>query len=59
MSDKEKREFSAILQQYKEKLSGNKKASRQFLVDVGIITPKGNLRKPYKHLTLCIPQEQA
>lgn len=59
MSEKEKREFSAILQQYKEKLSGDKEASRQFLVDAGIITPKGNLREPYKHLTLCIPRDQA
>lgn len=59
MSEKEKKEFSAILLQYKEKLSGNKEASRQFLIDAGIITPKGNLREPYKYLTLCIPREQA
>jgi hypothetical protein len=59
VSEKEKKEFSAILQQYKEKLSGDKEASRQFLIDAGIITQKGNLRGPYRHLTLCIPQEQA
>jgi hypothetical protein len=58
MSGKEKQEFSAILKQYKERLSGNTNASRQFLIDAGIITPKGNLRGPYKHLPLCIPQDQ-
>lgn len=58
MSEKERKEFSALLKQYKEQLSGDKEASRRFLVDAGIITPKGNLREPYKHLSLCIQQEQ-
>ncbi|HEX5154284.1 MAG TPA: hypothetical protein VFW07_22705 [Parafilimonas sp.] len=56
MSDKEREEFIKALKTQTEKLSKNKKASRKFLVDVGIITKKGNLRKPYKHL--CIPQDQ-
>ena len=57
MSEKELKEFSAAIKLYTEKLSKNKKASKEFLVKTGIITTKGNLREPYKHL--CIPQEQA
>lgn len=56
MSEKDHQEFIVILEQYKQKLSKSKKASRKFLVDTGIVTAKGNLREPYKHL--CIPPEQ-
>ena len=56
MSEKERQEFVQILEEYKQKLSKDKKASRQFLVDAGIFTEKGNLRQPYKHL--CIPQDR-
>jgi len=56
MSEKELKEFSVAIKKYTEKLSKNKKASKAFLVKTGIITKKGNLRDPYKHL--CIPQEQ-
>jgi hypothetical protein len=52
MNEKDRKEFILILQQYKLKLSRNKKASRQFLVDTGIVTKKGNLRAPYKHLCM-------
>jgi hypothetical protein len=57
MSEKERKEFSASLKQYQEKLSGDKEASRRFLVNAGIITSKGNLREPYKHLSLCMQQD--
>lgn len=57
MSDKDRQDFIEILQKYKVKLSKNKKASKKFLVDAGITTPKGNLKKAYKDL--CIPQGQA
>jgi hypothetical protein len=56
MNDRERKEFIRILQQYKMKFSRSRKASMKFLVDVGILTKKGNLRKPYKNL--CIPREQ-
>lgn len=56
MSDKELREYSAAIKKYAQKLSNDKVASKEFLVEVGIITPKGNLRKPYKNL--CIPQNR-
>ena len=57
MSGKERKEFSASIKQYQEKLSEDTEASRRFLADAGIITPKGNLREPYKHLPLCIQQD--
>ncbi|UCS95034.1 hypothetical protein KZP23_08500 [Echinicola marina] len=57
MEDKELDNFINILEQYKVKVSKSKSASRKFLVELGIVTEKGNLKKNYKHL--CIPQEQA
>jgi len=56
MSDRERKEFIEALKAHTQKLSKDKKASKKFLVDAGIITDKGNLRKPYQHL--CIPQDQ-
>jgi hypothetical protein len=56
MSDKERKEFSAAIRKYTEKVSKNKKESKEFLVRTGIITEKGNFREPYKHL--CIQQGQ-
>lgn len=56
MSEKERKEFSTAIKKYTEKLSKSKKASKDFLVRTGIITEKGNLREPYKHL--CIQQDQ-
>ena len=55
MSDKERKEFSEAIKKYTSKLSKSKEASKQFLVETGIITEKGNLREPYKQL--CTPQE--
>lgn len=55
MSDKERKQFSEAIKRYTSKLSRNKKASKQFLIDTGIITEKGNLREPYRQL--CTLQE--
>jgi hypothetical protein len=56
MSENERKEFVEILKKYNQRLSHNKKASRDILVDAGIFTKKGNLKENYKHL--CIPQDQ-
>lgn len=45
------------LEKYRDRLSKSEKKSKTFLVEAGIITPKGNLKNGFKHL--CIPQEQA
>ena len=57
MSDKEREGFIKILDEKIKKFSKDPAAARKFLVDAGIYTPKGNLRKPYKNL--CIPQDPA
>lgn len=57
MTDKERNEFLIILENKRKKLSKDPVAAKKFLVDIGIITDKGNLRKPYKNL--CIPQDLA
>jgi len=50
MTDKEYKEFVKILKAFKKKASKSKKISRQFLIDVGIITLNGKLSKNYKHI---------
>lgn len=48
--------FINVLKKYKIKVSQTEKTSKAFLVDLGIITQKGNLTKRYKDL--CIPVKQ-
>jgi hypothetical protein len=57
MKDKEIKDLVKTLEKYRNELGKSEEKSRKFLVQTGIITEKGNLRKPYKNL--CIPQEQA
>ena len=45
------------LEKYRVRISKSEQKSKQFLVDAGIVTPKGNLKNNFKHI--CIPQEQA
>ncbi len=52
----DKNAFVKVLEKYKEKVSKSEKTSKAFLVDLGVITQKGNLTKNYKDL--CIPVEQ-
>lgn len=54
MSNKERRELLKILEKYKAK-NLTKTQSRKLLVDAGIFTKSGKLKKEYKNL--CIPQE--
>ena len=56
MSGKERKDLSKAMKEFAVKLSKDRSASKAFLVRTGIITAKGNLRKPYKNL--CIPQGQ-
>lgn len=48
MSDKELNELFGLMEKLRKTLKGDKEASRKFLVDVGIFTKNGNLRKPYR-----------
>lgn len=56
MSKKEIVEFEAALKDYGKEIAASKEKSNAFLVRIGVITKKGNVRKPYKNL--CIPQDQ-
>ena len=44
------------LEKYRKTMETNQKASKEFLIKVGVVTKKGYLRANYKHL--CIPLEQ-
>jgi len=53
MTKKELQELLDLMEAMRKKLKGDMKASRQFLVDAGIFTDKGNLRKPYRRGSSC------
>jgi hypothetical protein len=56
MGDKEFKEFKKILESYREKVTQTKESSQEFLVNVGVFTEKGNLKKNYKDI--CIPGKE-
>ena len=45
------------LEKFRKSFENDRKASKAFLIKVGIVTKKGDLRSNYKHL--CIPPGQA
>jgi hypothetical protein len=50
MSDREHKEFMKKFKELEKRLLSDPAAARKFLVDAGIFTSKGNLRKPYRNL---------
>ena len=56
MGKKEIAEFEAALKAYGKEVSSSKEKSEAFLVRIGVITKKGNIRKHYKNL--CIQQDR-
>ena len=56
MTEEERLDLLKSMEKYKQMLSGNQKASREFLVRIGIYTVKGNLKKNYRNL--CIQPDQ-
>lgn len=48
MTKKEANERIKKIKAYTKELKKNKKASREFLIDAGIYTKNGNLKKVYK-----------
>jgi hypothetical protein len=57
MEDRKAEELANEIRQYREQLANNPAASRQLLVDIGIIDEEGVVQENFKHL--CIPREQA
>lgn len=56
MEDKDYKKFREVLESYREKVTKTKETSQEFLVDIGVFTEKGNLKKNYKHI--CIPDKE-
>jgi hypothetical protein len=56
MSQKEREKFASAAKLYQKKVLRSKKASRKFLIELGVFTEAGNVRKQYKGI--CIPQGQ-
>lgn len=46
----------SILKKYKKRVSETEETAKTFLVELGVITEKGNLKKNYEHLY--IPEER-
>ena len=49
MTEEERKELLAYIEEFKNKIAGNKELARQFLVEVGIYTPEGMLAEPYQN----------
>jgi hypothetical protein len=54
--NKEAEQFLTAMQKYKTKVTKTEESSKRFLVELGVITKKGNPTKHYKNL--CIPDMQ-
>lgn len=50
MNSKEIKTFDAVIKAYGRKVASDKGASKNLLVNIGVITDKGNVRKAYKQL---------
>lgn len=56
MTTQEKEKLKNALKAYKQEVTATKAASQKFLVELGVFTEKGKVRKGYKNL--CIPPAQ-
>jgi len=55
----EPKEYDALMKQIKEKqkeVQNSKEAAKKYLIELGLLTPKGNLKKRFKDMGLCIQQ---
>lgn len=48
INKKELREFKAILKKQRETVSSSKKAAKELLTQLGMLTPKGNFKKSFR-----------
>lgn len=56
MTQEERDKLKSALKAYKKEVTASKKASQKFLVELGVFTKKGSVRKEYKDI--CIPRDQ-
>lgn len=52
MSKSDRKKFEEAIKSYKKEVLNSKESARKFLVELGIFTEKGRLRKPYKNLRM-------
>ena len=52
MSEKELKEFTQALQRQRKEVSTSKKAAKKLLLELGLITPAGNLSKSFRPVKL-------
>ena len=50
MTERERNELIAYMEEFMEKVKGNKEMARDFLIRAGIYTREGKLAEPYQHL---------
>lgn len=50
MSETEAKELIDSMREQTKKITSSKDSARKFLVEVGILTEKGNFRAPYREL---------
>ena len=55
MTEREREALLAYIEEFKNKMIGNKELARDFYIRAGIITKEGKLAEPYQHLY--IPQD--
>jgi hypothetical protein len=50
MEEKELRDLMKKIKQEQKEIQNSKEAAKNFLIELGIMTPKGNLKKAFKSL---------
>lgn len=58
ISDRERKECIKAMRAYTKELSKSKEAVKNHFIKAGILTPKGNLRRRYRNLSILLGQGQ-
>lgn len=58
ISDRERKECIKAMRAYTKKISKSKEAVKNHFIKAGILTPKGNLRRRYRNLSILLGQGQ-
>lgn len=58
ISDRERKECIKAMRAYTKELCKSKEAVKNHFIKAGILTPKGNLRRRYRNLSILLGQGQ-
>ena len=50
MSEKQLKELMKQIKQQQKEVQNSKEAAKKYLIELGVLTPKGNLKKAFKAL---------